>query len=196
MNTLQKSVMAGTIAMLSLTVQAQKIKLVEGDLSALKGEKSISLELTFNDMRVGKFDKEADYVAEKTAAYNKKEAGNGDKWAKAWVEDRETRFRPKFVELFESTSDMKVEESAKYTMIFNTTYTEPGFNVYVTRKNAEISGEILIVETANKSKVLAKITLERAQGRTFGGYDFDTGARIGEAYELAGKSLGKFVSKG
>lgn len=61
----------------------------------------------------------------------------------------------------------------KYTLIFKTDFTEPGFNVGVMRKNAVISGEAWIVETANKDHIIAKISVDKALGRTFGGYDFD-----------------------
>ena len=177
----------------SLNLNAQRVKLVEGDLSALKGEQKINTEFVYDDMRVGKFDKEADYVAEKTQELNKKEPGRGDTWAKAWVNDRKSRFEPKFNELFEQGSNMSISQDAKYTLIFKTTSTEPGFNIAIRRKNAEINGEVLIVETANRDKVVAKATLERALGRTFGGFDFDTGERLTEAYADAGKALGKFV---
>ena len=56
-------------------------------------------------------------------------------------------------------------------------------------------GEAWIVETADKSKVIAKISIQKAPGRTFGGYDFDTGERIAESYADAGKALGKFIRK-
>ena len=177
----------------SLNLNAQRVKLVEGDLSALKGEQKINTEFVYDDMRVEKFDKEADYVAEKTQELNKKEPGRGDTWAKAWVNDRKSRFEPKFNELFEQGSNMSISQDAKYTLIFKTTSTEPGFNIAIRRKNAEINGEVLIVETANRDKVVAKATLERALGRTFGGFDFDTGERLSEAYADAGKALGKFV---
>ena len=78
-------------------------------------------------------------------------------------------------------------------MIVKTTFTEPGYNIGVWRGNAEINAEIIIVETADRKKIVAKIKMDKALGRTFGGYDFDTGLRIGEAYADGGKALGKFI---
>jgi hypothetical protein len=66
--------------------------------------------------------------------------------------------------------------------------------VYVTRKNATINAEAWIVETASQ-KVIAKISVEKVPGRTFGGNDYDTGIRITECYADAGKHLGKFIKK-
>ncbi|MBS1946464.1 MAG: hypothetical protein JST47_01745 [Bacteroidetes bacterium] len=179
-----------------ITLSAQSIKIQEGSLAPLKDEKSISVEFTYDNMGVGKFDKEEDYVNKKKEEYNKKEAGRGDNWAEAWVSDRKHDYEPSFIELFEKNSDMTVSmKPTKYTMIFHTTYTEPGYNIYVSRKNASIDAEVKIVETANRSNVVAVISIRRAPGRTFGGNDYDTGIRIKECYADAGKYLGKFFEK-
>ena len=180
---------------ISLGINAQRIKTVEGDFSVLKGEQKINTEFIYDDMKVGKYDKEADYVSDKTASLNKKEPGRGDTWAKSWVTDRKDRFEPQFNESFEKSSTMSNSKEAKYTLIFKTITTEPGFNIGITRRNAEIGAEVLLVETANKDKVVAKATVQKALGRTFGGFDFDTGQRISEAYADAGKALGKYVKK-
>jgi DNA repair exonuclease SbcCD nuclease subunit len=146
-------------------------------------------------MKVGKYDKEADYVANKTQEYNKKEAGKGDTWAKAWVDDRKYRFEPKFKDLFTEYSEKTESKKGKYTLILKTIFTEPGYNVGISRKNAQIDAIVLIVETANRNNVIAKLSLDNALGRTFGGYDFDTGERIAEAYADAGKALGKYLKQ-
>lgn len=178
---------------------AQKIKITEGSLAPLANETEINTEFTYENMSVGKFKNEADYVAKKTEEYNKKEAGRGDNWARNWVLDRKDKFEPKFNELFEQEFERKVtyasKKPAKYTLIYKTTSTEPGFNVGVMRKNAETDAEVWIVETANRNNVIAKLTVLNALGRTFGGYDFDTGGRISECYADAGKALGKFMKK-
>lgn len=144
-------------------------------------------------MSVGKFDNEADYVKKRTEELNKKESGRGNTWAKAWVDDRQSRFEPKFDELFTKNSEMTLNKNAKYTIIFNTSFVEPGFNVGVMKKNAYIDGEVLIVETADRSKVVAKLTVEKAPGRSFWGNDYDTGERISEAYAMSGKALAKKI---
>ena len=183
-------------AAISMNASAQRLKLLEGDVSALKSETSINFEFTYDNMKVGKYDNESEYVADKTADYNKKEPGKGDTWAKSWVSDRQGRYEPRFIESFLAPTKMTQSANAKYTLIFKTTSTEPGFNIGVMRRNAEINGEAWIVETANRDKVIAKISVSRAPGGVFGGFDFDTGLRLTESYATAGKSLGKFVKKG
>lgn len=188
-----------TVVMLFLFsgLYAQKINLLEGDLSVLSGQKNINTEFTFDNMAVGKFKTEAEYVNKKTEEYNKKEAGKGDKWAQDWVADRTGNFDRKFNELFEKYSDLVVssgsKKDAKYTLIYHTVFTEPGYNIYITRKNAETDAEVTIVETANPSKVIAKLEVKNAKGRTFGGNDYASGERIAECYADAGKALGKWV---
>lgn len=177
---------------------AQKLKIVQGDLKALSGESTLNVDYQYSPMGVGKFDREEDYLAKKKAEYNEKEPGRGEKWELAWVSDRQERFEPQFEELFNKHSaKLKVgsNPSAKYTLVVKTTFTEPGFNVYVARKNARIDGEVWIVPTGDLSNPVAKISFVNAPGRTFGGYDYDTGTRIQEAYAVLGKSIGKMIGK-
>ena len=188
------------LAMLSISlgVSAQKIKLIEGDLSPLKGQKSVNTEFVYDGMTVTTKNRpEDEYLAEKTAEYNKKEAGKGDKWATAWKEDRKTRFEPQFRELFTKHSEMSSasDEKATYTLIFKTTSTETGYNIGISKRPAYIDGELSVVETANKSKVIAKISILNVVGSQFGGFDFETGARLQECYAKAGKELGAFIRK-
>jgi len=178
----------------AITLNAQKFKVTQGSLSPLKGETSFNVQFTYENMTVGK-KTEVQYVEEKTENYNKKETGRGNKWAKAWVDDREKMFEPKFIELFCKSNLSISHEPQKYTLIFNTSFTEPGWNVGVSRASAYISGVVTIVETENPSNVIAEISVERAPGRDAMGYDFATGTRIAEAYAVTGKKLPKFIMK-
>lgn len=174
----------------------QKIKLVEGDLSALKDQKGVKTIFSYDDMSVGKFSKEADYIEKKKSDYNAKEAGTGDKWEKAWHDDRKERFEPQFRELFSKYSDMStVADDAPYTLIFKTTKTEPGWNIGVSRSPAYIDAEAWIVKSESPDKAIAKITVTKSPGRDVFGYDFETGARLQESYAKAGKELGAFIKK-
>jgi hypothetical protein len=196
MKFLQTGAMAIGIALFSMHADAQHIKLLEGNLDPLKNESKINVEFTYDNMRVGKFDKEEDYINDKKGDYNKKEPGKGDTWAKNWVGDRKYRFEPKFNELFEKYSEKTINANAKYTLIFHTDFTEPGYNIAITRKSAQINGEAWVVETANKNNVIAKIRVEKSPGKAFwSGNDYDTGDRIAEAYATAGKGVGKFIKK-
>lgn len=181
------------ISLCFIQADAQKIKTTSGDDNILKNETTVNIEFVYENMSVGKYDKEADYIKAKTDEYNKKEPGRGDSWAKSWVNDRESRYEPRFINEFQDATNMTVKKDAKYTIIFKTTTTEPGYNIVISRKNAEIDAVVWIVETADKTKKVAEITVKNAPGRIFGGYDYDTGTRIAECYAVAGKRLGKYL---
>ncbi len=185
------------IALLSIATisNAQKIKIVDGDPSILKGQTSIAFKFTYDNMAIGKFENGQDYIDKKTAEYNAKQAGKGDRWAKEWVTNRAARYEPKFIDLFLKYGLMSEKDDAKYTIIFHTSFTEAGYNVYISRHNAEINGEAMIVETAHPDKVLATISVEKAPGRTYGGDDYDSATRIAESYADAAKYLAKFIIK-
>jgi len=187
--------------MLPLLSEAQKLKVFEGNLDALKGEKELHIQYDYSDMTVGKYSEEK-YVDKKVKEKNKDEAGEGDTWHGKWVADRSERFEPKFEELINKFLDGKIKAGsdedyadAKYTLIVKTTHTEPGWNVGVSRRPAHINVEYWIVETANRETVKAKARMEKIPGQDAMGFDFDTGLRLQEAYAKAGKELGKFLTK-
>lgn len=192
------------VAALSLLIVAQtfaggpKIKITSGKLADLKGSETILLAYDYSKMAVGKFKSEEDYLKKKSDEYNKKEPGRGDRWKESWSADRASRFEPKFEELlndnWKGVNCSKNNSTAKYTMTVKTTFTEPGYNVVVSRAPSMINLEITITETAG-GKQVGKLTLTGSPGNSFGGYDYDTGQRISEAYAKAGKELGKFMAK-
>jgi hypothetical protein len=185
----------------SLTAEAQKISVKTGKLDFLKKQTAVKVQFVYENMKIGKYDKEADYVAEKTKEFNSKEAGKGDKWAESWKTDRERSYEPKFLELLskelaeKGVTKVGKDVDASYTFIVKTTRIEPGFNVGVMRKNAEIDLVVDIVETASPSTVLTTIEILKSPGRDVVGVDFDNSWRIAEAYAKAGKELGQFIAK-
>jgi hypothetical protein len=66
------------VAMATIT-QAQRIKLLSGDAKEIKGQTKLNVVFTYENMSVGKFSKEQEYVESKKTEYNKKESGKGGK---------------------------------------------------------------------------------------------------------------------
>lgn len=188
-----------TVAFLLIAVPsllaAQKLKVESGNLSFLKNMKTFKVSYDFTGMKVGK-KTEDDYLNDKAAKYDKDEPGRGGKFKESWFRDRETRFYPKFEELFNdhgSKAGLKISRTeGEGEMVVHTTFTEPGYNVGVSRMNASIN---LMVHFKKDGNELATVSVTGAPGQTFGGYDFDTGVRISEAYAKAGKELAQFLSK-
>ena len=179
----------------SISAYAQQVDLTRGDLSILKEENSINIEFTYDKMTVGDDVKEADYIKRKRTELNDKEKGSGEIWARKWEEDKATKFGPKFILGFTNLSKMTVSKDAKYTLLFNTKALEPGYSVGVSKRNAGIDGTVTIVETANPSKKLVVLSVERPGENMFRGAAFDAGSRIADAYYLSGQKVGKFISK-
>ena len=177
---------------------AQKIK-KEGDLSFLKGVDKINIEYTYDDMKVGKYDDENEYLEERVAKRNEKEPGAGDEWRINWFKDRANRFEPKFNELFNNyleksgVSAGKDMSGAGATMRVHTYFTEPGFNVGVVRKSAMINAKLIFIDASGQE--MGSLDFTKVPGRDAMGYDFDTGYRIEEAYAKLGKEAAKFLAK-
>jgi len=195
MKNLKRLAIAGFVLITSMHGFGQKVKLEDGDLSPLKTEKTIAFAFAYDSMTMGGrgHQSESEYVTKKTEEYNKKSPGKGDQWAKAWKDDREALYEPAFTKEFEKYSSLQPDPKAKYTLIFKTVFTEPGFNIGIIRHNAEISGIALIVESANKSHVIAKISVTKAPGGSFFDNDYNSDERIATAYGEAGRGLGYFI---
>ncbi|SKB91888.1 hypothetical protein [Dyadobacter psychrophilus] len=201
---MKKFIYAAVIAFAAIGASdsfAQRVDLRSGDVAVLSGQKTVNIEYDYSEFGVGKFATEKEYLDKKSAEYNAKEAGKGDTWKKAWVDDRKNRFEPKFEELFnkgmadKGLQAVQSRPDATYTLIVRTKFVEPGFNVGVMRKNAYVDYEVDLVESANKSAKVAQLNLRNVPGGQFGGFDFDTGVRIAESYAKAGKSLAAFLDK-
>jgi hypothetical protein len=211
MKRLKHLTLLSVVLMAALCGFGQKVKLEDGDLSPLKSEKTMAFAFTYDSMMIGSSghghppgpphppghshaqQTEAEYVAKHTEDYNKKSPGKGDEWAKAWKDDRETLYEPGFIKEFEKYGALQPDPKSKYTLIFKTTNTEPGFNVGFMRHNSEISGVAWIVETANKTHVIAKISVINSPGGSFFENDYATDERIATAYSEAGRGLGYYI---
>lgn len=178
----------------------QKVMSLEGDCSFLKGVKELNVMYDYADMGVGDYDDEADYVKKKVEEYNKKEAGRGDKWKESWTGSRKRVYQPKFEELFNKMltgngiSIAEDRESAEYTLIVKTTFTEPGFKSPVMSKPAAVSFQYIFVKTGT-DEVVAKFSQKMVPGAQAMGFDWDVSTRISESYAKGGKMLGAYIVK-
>jgi len=179
---------------------SQKIKIVEGDLkSSLKGVKNILVEFEYDDnLKVGK-KTEKEYIEEKVAKYNEKEAGKGDKWLENWKNDRKERYEPKFMVLFNKVLtkvDAKADTNLKdydAKIVIHTYYLEPGFNVGISSMPAAVS--FYVTAYNKKGEKLFKLDSIKMPGSSFSGGDFDAGVRIRESYAKGAKTLASFLIK-
>lgn len=200
MKHLKNSLAAVLLAALPVMSFGQKIMPVSGDLSFLKGQKSVNIEYDYSSMEVGDFSSEADYKAKKIKEYNEKESGRGDKWSESWERDKTVRYPEKFEELINkgcASQGITFSQGAEaeYTLIVKTKFIEPGFNVGVMKKPSAVSFEYIFVETANKENVKSKHSQKFVPGSQAMGFDYDTGTRISESYAKGGKMFAGTIVK-
>jgi hypothetical protein len=187
------------MAFMNALTPGNDIKLISGSVKAIKGEKVLGVKYDYSNMKVdGK--SEESWMKEEVSKKNSKKPGTGNSFKEAWFNSRVSRFQPKFEELLNKylgENGVSVTEkdtaTAKYTIILKTTDTDPGYNVGVSRKPALINVEVQIVESANKTKPLAKLSITKVPGTSMGN-DYDSGERLSEAYAKCGKTLGVYLN--
>jgi hypothetical protein len=195
-------------AIIALTASAQfgfggapmvfsKAKIKSGDANIVKG-KTIKVEFIYDGMRVGKYKTEAEYIAKKKKGYDEKEPGRGDKWEAAWKGDRKTRFEPSFFQKFnelgkETKTTAVADGAADYTLVITTLYTDPGYNIGVSRAPAIVNALCEFKDASGKSVLV--VSVDKIPGTVYGGFDFDTGTRLSECYEKLGKDLYRTIAK-
>jgi hypothetical protein len=181
------------------SVSAQKIVTETGNLEALKGQSNLNLIYNYDNLGVGKYATEQEYLDYKKGEYAKKDPKQAEQFEAGWKAARAKYYQPKFEELINKHSGgisiLPSNTNAKYTLILHTTFIEPGFNVGVMKQAAYINVEYIFVETANPSNIIAKFSQKKIPGSQVGGFDFDASARIAESYAKAGKMMGGFIAK-
>ena len=184
------------ILFFGIAANAQNVSMT-GNLNELKG-KNIQFVFDYSEAEVGrKKTPEAQFIEEKVAKLNEKEAGKGEKWQAAWEEDKPSRHEPKFIKLATDNCDKAIfgTDNGHYIATVKITFLEPGYNIGISRSDALVSMEVSFASASDPGKVIGTITVLKATGKIIGGYDFDNGGRITEAYAKAGKSFAKFFCK-
>jgi hypothetical protein len=178
---------------------SQKVVLKSGSVSALKGQTELNLTFNYDNLSVGKYEVESEYIDKKVADYNSKNPGTGDTWKAAWFNDRPTKYEPKFVETYNKyCGEYKADTgktSAQYTLDIHTTFIEPGWNVGVSRQDAIINATITVKETATGNEIAVVDVLNCPTYNSAMGYDFDAAFRIAECYSLLGKTIASYIVK-
>lgn len=174
---------------------AQKFDFIEGNLEALKGQTIISTEITFDNVIVGAGFPEKKFIADKKELWEIKEPGKGDEWEQMWYAGQQKYYNRAFRKGLPKYLRITPTDEAAYTIILKTTQIEPGWNGGVIGGVAWLNAQAWIVDSSDKTKVIAKIQLPVCKGHDSHGGDFEMSERILQAYETAGKLLGWFIRK-
>jgi hypothetical protein len=185
-----------SLIIISFVTQAQKVTLLEGDVTALKGQTTIQVSFTYDSMLIETNTPEEEFVRTKKAELELKQAGLGARWEKAWTEDRKWKLEPAFKNMFARTLKVSTIGKAQYSFVFNTKRTVPGWNfgVAFVQQESIVDGEAILIDTNDPTKVLARLELTGMDGRgTVAQHAYETGDQIAKAYETAGRELAYFV---
>ncbi len=179
------------------------VKYKEGDntRSFMQGTDKILVKFDYSAVRVGKFATEAEYIENRMAEIDEKEPGKGDEWRVKWEEQKDSVFEHQFIKLMNDQTGKKGVfagtdfNDAPLTMMVHVTFIEPGWNIGISRRNAEVSMTIEIYKTGDMNNPLVVYEMNRLQGVGAMGFDFDAGYRIGQSFARGGRDLGKFLVK-
>jgi hypothetical protein len=180
-----------------------KVKQTSGDPSSLKGKK-VKTVFTFDGALVSKYKvgfgkriPESQFIEDKKAKINEKEAGKGDAWAAKWEADKvniyPNSFNTKYNEMGKETGSSATTDDADIVLTLHTTYIEPGYFIGIDKTPAIIAVDCEFKDKSGAS--IASYNISNCPGQAFGFGDTDTGARMGEAYEKLAKELFKAISK-
>lgn len=165
------------------------VSLLSGQLDFLKNEKIINIEFTYNNTIVGR-ENEVDYVNFKVKSLNEKKSGRGDEWLKEWNEKKAEgeKLMVEFLNKKLKGTDLTFQkdfETAKYTLLVNSSKIEEGWQAGVTSGMATVTLDLLFIETQNRNKQAAHLVCSGV-GKAL---------HLSAAYGNAGFQLGKGIIK-
>lgn len=184
------------------TISAQDMNVVQGDFGFLKDQKEINIEFDYSNFTMMKENKpEAQYVEEHKIDLDKKAKGNGNIWQKKWIAAKEQIWTPKFLEIgnivfSKAGKELNFQEglNTPYTLIVKTVWIYPGWDAGIMKQEAKVTTNLKFVDSTDKSKVLLEINSEEAPGDQWGS-TFSNESRIGEGYAKTAKTLSKMIIK-
>lgn len=194
---LKNTVLSSIFFLLFVTsTNAQRIKLLSGDFTQLKGQNSFDLIFSYDSMVVGENTPEDQYLEKKKTEWDLKEYDRGSAFVAQWYADREELYEPSFTNFFEEYLKTRtLDRNSSYTLILKTKRTEGGWSAGIIAHPGEIDGELWIVESENPDNIIVKIGFYNVAGKISSGGDFEMTTRIQSAYEEAGMYLGFYLRR-
>ena len=178
----------------------QKAKVQKGDWGNLKGITAYNMVFDYTDLQIPKYDNEEEFLKDKMAKREEKEPGTGEKFKKSWYSDREEFYEPRFIETFNKKykdGAVKVgrDLDTEYTMKIHTTMIYPGYNVGIVRHNSKLELTLSVYKTDSPDDVIFSVDYTKIEGQGNGGFDFNSGQRIADAYIIFGRAFAKHLYK-
>ncbi|HSD13999.1 MAG TPA: hypothetical protein VLB74_05075 [Flavobacterium sp.] len=186
------------LLLVSVVTMAQTKRILSGDFKNLKGITEFNLVFDYTNLKVDKFETEEEFLQDKMK--KREEKGTDEEFKRTWFSDREERYEPKFVESFNKRFDGEIKAaknltSAKYIVKKKTLWIYPGYNVGVVRQSSKLNAIITITEVGNPDNILLSVGYSKVLGSGAGGFDYNSGYRISEAYAKLAKEFASELKK-
>lgn len=171
------------ICLLLSAVYGQKSAMTSGSIDFLKQEKIFKVEFSYEDMAVGNFKTEAEYIE-----YKKGKKGEG--FAEKWANKKKTLWEPYFTKglnkkLGKLGYQVSLESNSKYKFLVKPFFVEEGEEFMGEGVAAIVRLQIFVIETETNKQVAEFRIVGNAEGDQIGG-----GA---DAFKDAGIVLGKLI---
>lgn len=174
------------------------IAINSGDIAGLKGVTEVNIVYDYSNMGVGAYRNENDYLKKKEDDM-KKDPEKFDKFKQGWFNSRKDRYEPKFEEMFNKVGEKtgmhgkNYGTSAPVTLKVETVFTEPGYNIGISKMPSFIDLECTFYD--QNGKEIVRYFVKNSIGSQAMGFDYDMGSRLVESYAKASKMLMKDVTK-
>ncbi len=191
---MKKAILLISVAFCVLLIGCRPaVHVVQGDPAVMKGEETIEIRFTYDNMYVGDLTEE-EYIKDRKERAEDEESA--EQWHANWLNDRTERFEPRFIELLNRYTEdqgLVFEEGwddTRYIMVVNTYYTEPGFYHYRSRP-AEIRLNITLFKRAEPENPVVEFDIPTVEGLATP----DTGTRLHTAYGTAARLFGRYLNR-
>lgn len=178
--------------MVAWMMQAQKLN---GDVSCLKGQKTINVVFVFDPALTYDGDTETEFFAEKAPGQD-----NPDQWKADWTGKFRTEMWPaEFIEGFNEEAEKKpgmnavLDQSAEYTATVTITDIDPGNFAGPMSNPTKLDGKITIAKKGS-DEIFATIPFENIPGNPYIMTPVHE-KRVAAAFNTIGEMLGKIFAK-
>lgn len=184
-----------SIVALFLASCGPKVQLTSGSDNSLRRVREMNVVFDYENVMVGAMTEEA-YIEKHMAEKESEKRGSGEEWREEWYNNRTTHFQPNFLETFNSKCRIRASEGneeADYTLHVIVNRIEPGWNIGISRRPAEVDFKFVITDKDGDQVVAYQLL--RAPGAAAHGYDFSSHDRIRESFRYGGNRLGKKLAE-
>ena len=194
---MKKNILFLTIILFTVTVNSQKLKIIKGGTETLKGVTEYNVVFDYSNITIAQYDSEEEFLKDKMKIREDNEQGAGAKFKKQWFSSRDSLYEPKFIKYFNDffTSKIKIkvlnEGNAKYTMLINTVFIYPGYNVGVWGEESKLKATITVYETESPDNIVFTTREVYVKGKA----TYNSKNRIANSYIFLARRIAAYLRR-